>query len=429
MINPNWSVRPLGDLFEIGAGKTMSAAARAGGEKTQFLRTSNVLWDEIDLTTVDEMAIPAREVRGKLLRKGDLLVCEGGDIGRAAVWNGEAETMSFQNHLHRLRPLVRDVEPRFYVFFLQSAFTQLGIFEGAGNNTTIPNLSRSRLAGLSVPYPAIDEQRDIVDALVRVRDAIKVHDRSIEVAQDLKNAAMQTLFTCGLQGEAQKETEVGLVPANWNVVSLGSLGRIGNGSTPKKSVNAYWDGGDYPWLTSGKIYEREIVEADHFVTEAALRECHLPIVEPGAILIAITGQGKTLGHCAVLRMQATVNQHVAYVSIDLNRADPSFVRGYLETQYEYFRQVGAGGGSTKGALTCAFLRNVSIPLPTALDEQRGIVAVLDAIDAKISLHRQKRAVIKSLFQTLLHQLMTGKIHVSQIDLSDRSPSVPTSAAA
>ena len=85
MINEAWPLRPLGELFEIGAGKTMSAAARDGAEKTPFLRTSNVLWDEIDLTKVDEMAIPPRELSGKLLRPGDLLVCEGGEIGRAAT--------------------------------------------------------------------------------------------------------------------------------------------------------------------------------------------------------------------------------------------------------------------------------------------------------------------------------------------------------
>ena len=201
----------------------MSAAARDGESKTPFLRTSNVLWDEIDLSTVDEMAIPALELAGKLLRPGDLLVCEGGDIGRAAVWNGEREIMSFQNHLHRLRPLTDDVEPRFYVYFLQSAFTQLGIFEGAGNKTTIPNLSRNRLAALEVPHPDLQEQRDVVAALSLVRRAIDVHAESARLAQDLKRVAMRTLFTRGLRGEAQKDTDVGPAPESWSVSACEDL--------------------------------------------------------------------------------------------------------------------------------------------------------------------------------------------------------------
>ena len=222
-MNEAWTWRPLGELFEIGAGKTMSAAARNGPDKTPFLRTSNVLWDEIDLSSVDEMSIPDHELPAKLLCRGDLLVCEGGEIGRAAIWNGEVETMSFQNHLHRLRPIVEEVEPRFYVYFLQSAFTQLGIFEGAGNKTTIPNLSRSRLAGLEVPQPKIDEQLAIVAALSRVREAIKTHHQSVELAQDLKRAVMQALFTRGLRGEGAEETEIGPVPESWELRPIGEF--------------------------------------------------------------------------------------------------------------------------------------------------------------------------------------------------------------
>ena len=77
MKNESWKWRPIGELFEIGAGKTMSAAAREGANKTPFLRTSNVFWDEIDLSTVDEMAIAPHELNEKRLRAGDLLVCEG----------------------------------------------------------------------------------------------------------------------------------------------------------------------------------------------------------------------------------------------------------------------------------------------------------------------------------------------------------------
>ena len=215
--------------FRDRRGKTMSAVARNGVDKTPFLRTSNVLWDEIDLSSVDEMSIPEDELSAKLLRRGDLLVCEGGEIGRAAIWHGEAETMSFQNHLHRLRPLSSEVEPRFYVFFLQSAFTQLGIFEGAGNKTTIPNLSRSRLAGLEVPHPPLSEQQALSAVLSQVRDAIRAQARSVTVAQDLKRAAMGTLFTRGLRGEAQKETEIGPVPESWETSTLGESARLERG--------------------------------------------------------------------------------------------------------------------------------------------------------------------------------------------------------
>lgn len=238
----------------------------------------------------------------------------------------------------------------------------------------------------------------------------------------LKNATMRDVFTRGLQKEGQKDTEVGPMPESWRVVSLGDLGRVGNGSTPRKGHTAYWEGGHYPWLTSAKVYEREIIAADQYVTDAALDECHLPRVGSGSVVMAITGQGKTLGHCAVLRIEATVNQHIAFIAIeDQEAVSPSFLRGYLETKYDYLRQIASGGGSTKGALTCSFLRSMKIPMPA--DDQRGraeqleIVEVLDAVDTKIAIQEKKRALLQALFDALLHNLMTGEIRVSDLDLS------------
>jgi type I restriction enzyme S subunit len=238
----------------------------------------------------------------------------------------------------------------------------------------------------------------------------------VDLSQRLKSNAMCELFTRGLRGEPQKETAIGAMPESWSLTRLGDLGRIGNGSTPKKDYAPYWTGGSFPWLTSCKMYDRDIVSADAFVTDVALRECHLPVLRPGCVLIAITGQGKTLGHCAVLRMQATINQHVAYVDVDPSKADASFVRGFLETQYEVFRKVGAGGGTTKGALTCGYLKTVELPLPS-LAEQQEIAAILDALDRKIALHVRKRDLLEQLFQSLLHQLLTGAVRVDDLDLA------------
>lgn len=314
-----------------------------------------------------------------------------------------------------LRPK-EGVDPRFLVGVVHApTFIEHAVAGTTG--VQHPRTSWGHIANFELPAFDSDEQTKIASLLWEVHDAIASNEAAVEAGGDLKRAAMRALFTKGLRGEAQKETEIGPIPDSWELKALGSFGRVGNGSTPKKSINEYWDGGTFPWLTSAKVYDRDIVSADQFVTNEALDNCHLPIVEPGAIVVAITGQGKTLGNCAVLRMRATINQHLAYVATELSLADPGYLRGYLETQYEYFRQVGGGGGSTKGALTCAFLRGVPIPCPPTLDEQREIVAVLDAIDRKIDLHRRKRAVLDELFKALLHKLMTGEIRVSDLDLS------------
>lgn len=430
MINEGWPLRPLGELFEIGAGKTMSSAARDGAEKTPFLRTSNVLWDEIDLTKVDKMAIPPRELSGKLLRPGDLLVCEGGEIGRAAIWNGEQDVMSFQNHLHRLRPLADDVDPRFYVYFLQCGFTQLGIFEGAGNKTTIPNLSRNRLAALDVPHPEIHEQRDIVRALARVRDAMKLHDRSTILAQDLKRAAMRALFTKGLRGEAQKETEIGPIPETWDVVEFAEVReRLQYGT----STRCTYDPTEFPVLRIPNIEPGRVNASDIKFGTLRKDEAQRYLLKNGdLIFIRTNGVIERLGACAVFAGEpegALFASYLIRAQLKLDRVDPYFAAHFygseLGTSIVAGRATPAADG--KYNLNTGTIDSLPLPLPPTVDEQREIVAVLDAIDRKIDLHRRKRAVLDELFKALLHKLMTGEIRASNLDLSALS-SDPAPAA-
>ncbi|HWO99596.1 MAG TPA: restriction endonuclease subunit S [Methylococcus sp.] len=415
MTNPNWTWRPLGELFEIGAGKTMSAAARAGTDKVPFLRTSNVLWDDIDLTEVDEMSIPPSELADKSLKAGDLLVCEGGEIGRAAVWDGRVPVMAFQNHLHRLRPIRGDVEPRFYVYFLQSAFTQLGIFEGAGNKTTIPNLSRNRLASLEVPHPSVAEQREIARALAKVREAIRVHDKAAATAQELKRAAMRELFTRGLRGEPQKDTEIGPVPESWVLEPIGAHFSVASGGTPSRGNPAYWTGGSVPWVKTTEVDYCEITETEEHITPEGLENSAAKLLPKGTLLMAMYGQGITRGKVAILGIEAACNQACAAMSPLDDAVRTRFLYHFLTWQYEEIRSLAHGGQQQN--LNLEIVRSLLVAVPPTHAEQDDIVAILDTIDRKIELHRKKRAVLEELFKALLHKLMTGEIRVDELDLS------------
>ena len=367
----------------------------------------------------EQKHIPAVASEGKpTLRDGDILFNNTNTkelVGKAALWHGP-EGCVFSNHMTRIRVTDPTVSPRFLAQVVHGHWL-IGRSQAlARAHVAQASILGERFREIEVPWPAAQKQNLFGRVFDAVDSYFAAEANALAAAQDLKRAVTREIFTKGLHGEAQKETEIGPAPESWNLVQLGSLGRVGNGSTPKKTVPSYWTGGVYPWLTSAKVYDREIVSADQFVTQQALRECHLPRVQPGAVLIAITGQGKTLGHCAVLGIEATISQHVAYVALDREQAEPSFIRGYLETKYDYLRQIASGGGSTKGALTCAFLRGLPIPLPT-LEEQREVVAILDAIDRKIELHKRKRSLLDELLTGLLHKLMTGQIHVADVDLS------------
>jgi type I restriction enzyme S subunit len=190
-----WQVVRLGEVFDIQQGKSLSPKSRIGSRKRPFLRTANVFWGYIDLSTVDEMHFEEAEEKRLALKPGDLLVCEGGDIGRTAIWEEQLPICLYQNHLHRLRTCRNDAFPLFFMYWMQTAWTLLGLYGGAGNKTTIPNPSQSRLASFAIPLPPLPEQREIARILQSVDRCIAAEEAYARALGDLFKTLLHELMT------------------------------------------------------------------------------------------------------------------------------------------------------------------------------------------------------------------------------------------
>ena len=151
-----WCFSTIGDLFQHNTGKALNGRER-DGDGLRYITTSNLYWDRFDLTEVRTM--PFTEVEKEKCRatKGDLLVCEGGDIGRAAIWSYDYDVM-IQNHIHRLRPKTNLSVRFFYYIFL--LYKQQGLIGGKG--IAILGLSSRELDRMVVPVPPVEEQHRIV---------------------------------------------------------------------------------------------------------------------------------------------------------------------------------------------------------------------------------------------------------------------------
>lgn len=427
MIPDGWQAIPFADLADYKAGRTPARANpnywHSADDGVPWVAISDMTeFGTVDATKENISQVAFREVfRGTTTPAGTLIMSFKLTIGRVATLGVDA---CHNEAIISIHPR-KGIDQRFLGYFLaQVDYDGLQDRQVKGNT-----LNQEKIERIEIWLPPNDEPKQIADVLDLVRHALKIQDDGLVNAQDLKRAAMRALFTKGLRGEAQKETEIGPVPESWEVIPLASLGRIGSGTTPNRKDPTIWENGSIPWVTSGRMYEREIAGSDECVTPHAIRSSSLPLLQPGAVLIAIVGQGKTLGHCALLMVEATISRHVGYVQPNADVILPEFLRGYLEGQYEYLRQLASGNGSTRAALTAGILRSVPIPVPSNLDEQREIVAILDAIDRKIDLHRRKRAVLDELFKALLHKLMTGEIRVSELDLSALAPKPVAGVAA
>lgn len=277
----------------------------------------------------------------------------------------------------------------------------------------------------------LDRETGRIDRLVAKKREL------IERLKEKRTALISRTVTRGLppaaaraarlpENPALKPTGVawlGDIPVHWNVKPVKIVARIGNGSTPSRDNPLYWEDGDYPWLNSSVVNQEAISGADEFVTALALRECHLPKISPPAVLIGITGQGRTRGMASTLLFEATINQHVAYLKPYSDRADTGFLRRVFDMAYQFLRSESDGGGSTKGAITCEQIANLKIPVPD-LPEQAAIAAYVDAETAKLDalVAKVEEAVerLQEYRTALITAAVTGKIDVRQAALDGRS---------
>lgn len=299
-------------------------------------------------------------------------------------------------------------DPRFISYFLR--FLNLGRFTGG---VSVPTLNRNVLHKIKVGLPPVTQQRAIATILHTLQKAKEVRQRELVLESERKAALMEHLFTHGTRGEATKQSDIGEIPESWRIVEIEAIAKVGNGSTPSRTDERYWKDGTIPWITSTKIHDVVIRESDEFVTDTARRECHLPLVPRGSVVVAITGQGKTLGNAAILEFDTCINQHLAYIHISDESVRPYFALSYLRSKYQYFRGVSSGGGSTKGALTCGFLKRMRVPVPPS-DEQKQIAELLCACEEKCGSLEKETVLLDELFAAALDELMNGRLDVAAL---------------
>ncbi|UCA22899.1 restriction endonuclease subunit S [Mycobacterium kansasii] len=261
---------------------------------------------------------------------------------------------------------------------------------------------------LPVLLPPVAEQRAIADYLdretARIDRLIEEQQRLIEMLRERRQAVIRSSVPDPKSGSTASD-------------KLGRHTRIGNGSTPRREEMSFWSNGHIPWLNSAVVNQDRVSVATQFVTDQAVAKCHLPLVPAGSILVALTGQGKTRGKATVLDIEATINQHMAYVVPEIEHWNSEYLLWCLTAAYGELRAVSDENGSTKGALTCEDLKQFRVA-QVPLDEQRRIVADLDEQTAKIDtliaetetfieLARERRSA-------LITAAVTGQIDVREV---------------
>ncbi len=187
----------FGEIADSRLGKMLSQVSKKGTDSRPYLRNANVLWGEFNLDDVFEMDFSAAERIEFALRPDDLLICEGGEIGRCAVWEGQIEECYFQKALHRARLKDRSSLSRYLMHFLAWAATN-GAIANLRTGSAIPHLTGIKLKMLDVIWPEPSVQQEVVNILdgiqAELRNLNAIRDETITVVQQLEQSILAQAF-------------------------------------------------------------------------------------------------------------------------------------------------------------------------------------------------------------------------------------------
>jgi type I restriction enzyme S subunit len=194
----HWEVAALRHKYSQNLGKMLDSKRIKGNHSLPYLRNTDVQWDRINVDNLPTMDISPAEYVRYTVQRGDLLVCEGGDVGRCALWSDELAVCGFQKALHRLRPrnAGQDV-PRFLYYALRAAAK--GNAFNDGHLSTIAHLTGDKLRVHRFPFPPLAEQASIVSfldaALKQVDQAISTALREISLLREYRTRLIADVVT------------------------------------------------------------------------------------------------------------------------------------------------------------------------------------------------------------------------------------------
>ena len=268
-----WRLVSLGDVADTRLGKTLPRGSGADVAGLPYLRNVNVQWNRIDVNRLNRMPFSAREQEELSLRKGDLLICEGGEVGRLTILGEDLEGIFFQNALHRVRVLKDDVMPEFVALALEH-FVRSGGLEGLVTQVTIAHLNQAKLRALPLRLPPPAEQRRIVDLVCALDDTIAVGRTSYSAAAEAR------LALCRAAQSTAAPTRIGEIAD----VSQGK-------SFPKASQGVTT--GDTPWFKIADMAQEHnvhgYVRAETALAASEIVQLGGVILQPGAVVFPRVG--------------------------------------------------------------------------------------------------------------------------------------------
>jgi type I restriction enzyme, S subunit len=401
----DWRVVLLGDVADTTLGKMLDRGKSRGLPNVPYLRNVNVQWGRIDMHDLLAMELADEDRERFAVQPGDLLVCEGGEIGRAAIWHGRTEYLAFQKALHRIRS--RGNLDMSYLRYLLEFYDGDGTLEKFSTGSTIAHLPQQKLRTLPVPLPPMEEQRQIVDIL-------EDHLSRLDAAGQLLAGAQRR------SDLLRAVTLESLAPEGTPLQTLGELATDSGYGTSTKCVVG---GPGVPVVRIPNLSGGRVDLADEKRVAGTSVDLKRLMLEQGDLLIVRTnGSRDLIGRAAVVQpgVSASFASYLIRFRLDRLHVRPEWVRLMLGTP-SVRRVLEAMAASSAGQYNLGLkkLKGVTIPCPTTEDQDRLLARVDEQEWALESLTRSLadgKAKAQSLRRSLLAAAFSGGLNGQSNDV-------------
>lgn len=385
-----WKLESVGELFEVQLGKMINAKARSGDHQLPYMTNCNVQWGRIKLTDIRKMYFSEKDKEKFRLKSGDLLVCEGGEVGRCAIWRNQLEECYYQKALHRLRPKSDQVLNTFTYYFLEFA-SGSRLISNSTSRSSIAHLTREKFTQILIPLPTLPEQQKIAEILGTCDEAIEAQERLIAKKQQLKKGLMQKLLTGEVRFPEFERTP-------WRSVKASELFT----TRSEKNTN------EEPVLSVTQdvgILLRSSVERR--ISGASKNFPNYKMVYPRDFVISLRSFQGGLEYSQI-KGAVSPAYHVIHKKRELCE---EFYRHFFKS-WEFIGRlktatIGIRDGKQIAFRDFSFMR---LPAP-AIAEQQAISGLLCEYDKEITLQQNKLEQLKQQKRSLMQQLLTGKVRV------------------
>lgn len=380
----DWTYKKLGEVCSSDLGKTLNSKTD-NGEYYPYLCAINVLWDRIDTTVLKTAKFEPSELERYSVKKGDLLVCEGGDVGRAAIWNDET-VIQYQNALHRIR-FKGEVIPRFCLFYLRHLKDNGTLDAKYAKGVTIKHLVKSSLLSIPIPIPPIKEQEEICTLLDKLSLVIEKKKQQVKELDNLAQAIFYDMFGDPVENEK-----------GWEVKKMKDLAMVKIGPFGSLLHTSDYITGGTPLVNPIHMKNGKICSENSFtISDEKKKEMQPYLLKKGDVIFARRGE---IGRCAIVS-----EMEDGYVcgtgSLFVRFTEPIsevFVLFLTKSKAIIKELVSKAKGATMLNINCKIVEDLQIPIPP-LSLQQSFAKKVEAIERQKELINQSIREAQTLFDS------------------------------